>query len=98
VTTTTDVLGEIRAAYARLGIELDTPVAYGTYYRLRCAGCGAVVGNVGDRLLPGMIDQLLDESFDLHAAGLLGCRCGHQAARAASLDSGRAAGARARLA
>jgi hypothetical protein len=52
VTTPTDVLGEIRAAYARVGIELGAPVAYGTYYRLRCAGCGAMVGNVGDRLCP----------------------------------------------
>jgi len=55
-----------------------------------------MVGNVGDRLLPGMIEALLDQSFDLYAAGLLGCACGHQAARA--LDPTRAAAARARLA
>ena len=95
--TTTDVLSEIRAAYARVGIELGAQVAYGTYYRLRCAGCGGTVGNVGDRLLPGMIDALLDESFDLYAAGLLGCACGHQAARAEALDAPRATAARARL-
>jgi hypothetical protein len=44
-----------------------------------------------------MIDALLDESFDLYAAGLLGCACGHQTARAEALDAPRAAAARARL-
>lgn len=92
-----DLVDEIRAAYARFGIELETPVTYGTYYRLRCAGCGKVVGNVGDRLLPGMIEELLDRQFDLYAASLLGCGCGHQAAQAARLDPPRAAAARASL-
>jgi hypothetical protein len=91
------IVGEIRAAYAALGIQVATPVAYGTYYRLTCAGCGAMVGNVGDKLLPGMIRSLLEEQFDLYAAGLLGCRCGHQAERAGALDPARAEAARQRL-
>ncbi|MGH7266336.1 MAG: hypothetical protein ACREMB_16035, partial [Candidatus Rokuibacteriota bacterium] len=74
-----DIVGEIRAAYARVGIELEAPVTYGTYYRLRCARCRAMVGNVGDRLLPGMAHALTEGNFDLYAAGLLGCACGHQA-------------------
>lgn len=93
-----DVVEEIRAAYARVGIRLEAPVTYGTYYRLRCAGCEAMLGSVGDRLLPGMAAALLDESFDLYAAGLLGCACGHQAERARVLDPARAEAARARLA
>jgi hypothetical protein len=92
-----DLVDEIRAAYARFGIELETPVTYGTYYRLRCARCGVMVGNVGDKLLPGMIGALLEENFDLYAAGLLGCACGHQAERARALDPARADAARARL-
>ncbi len=86
-------LEEARAAYARLGVHVEAPLAYGTYYRLRCAGCGAPLGNVGDRLLLGMIEGLLEEAFDLYAAGLLGCRCGHQAERARTLDPARAAAA-----
>ncbi len=49
-----DIVEEIRAAYARVGVRLDQPATYGTYYRLLCAACGRMVGNVGDRLLPGM--------------------------------------------
>ncbi len=93
-----DIVDEIRTAYARFGIRLDAPVTYGTYYRLRCGACGAMVGNVGDKLLPGMAHALLEESFDLYAAGLLGCACGHQAERARALDLARADAARARLA
>ncbi len=87
-------MDEIRAAYAALGIEVAAPVAYGTYYRLRCARCGTVVGTVGDKLLPGMIHALLEQQFDLYAAGLLGCACGHQAERARALDPARAEAAR----
>lgn len=93
-----DVVDEIRTAYAALGIELDAPVAYGTYYRLRCSRCRSMVGNVGDRLLPGMIHTLLEAQFDLYAAGLLGCACGHQAERARALDPARAEAAEKRLA
>ncbi|MGH7319564.1 MAG: hypothetical protein ACRELA_08060 [Candidatus Rokuibacteriota bacterium] len=92
-----DIVAEIRQAYAPFGVELDTPVTYGTYYRLRCASCKAMVGNVGDRLLPGMIQGLVDGQFELYAAGLLGCACGHQAERARALDPARAAAARQRL-
>ena len=80
------IVDEIRAAYARVGITLDQPAAYGTYYRLLCTGCGRMVGNVGDRLLPDMAAALVDGQFDLYAAGLLGCACGHQRARARELD------------
>jgi ring-1,2-phenylacetyl-CoA epoxidase subunit PaaA len=89
-----DVLDEARAAYAGWGIEAEAPVAYGTYYRLRCARCRATLGNVGDRLLPGMIEAILDGQFDLYAAGLLGCACGAQAERARALDGPRAEAAR----
>lgn len=74
----TDIVAEIREAYARVGVRLDRPVTYGTYYRLLCAGCGRMVGNVGDRLLPGMASELVDRQLELYAAGLLGCACGHQ--------------------
>jgi hypothetical protein len=74
------IVEEIREAYARVGIQLDQPTAYGTYYRLLCAGCGRMVGNVGDRLLPGMAAELVERQRDLYAAGLLGCPCGHQKA------------------
>lgn len=73
-----DVVDEIRRAYAAVGIRLDQPAAYGTYYRLRCAACGRILGNVGDRLLPDMAAALVDQQFDLYATGLLGCGCGHQ--------------------
>ena len=69
------VLDEIREAYASVGIALDEPITYGTYYRLRCARCGRMVGNVGDRLLPGMAAELVRGQADLYAAGLLGCTC-----------------------
>jgi hypothetical protein len=92
------IVEEIRAAYGRVGIRLDEPAAYGTYYRLLCAGCGRMVGNVGDRLLPGMAATLVDAQFDLYAAGLLGCPCGHQQEQARRLDAGRAQRGRERYA
>ena len=61
------VLDEIRDAYASVGITLDQPITYGTYYRLRCARCGRMVGNVGDRLLPGMAADLVLLDRDLFA-------------------------------
>ena len=93
-----DIVTEIRQAYTPLGIELEAAVTYGTYYRLRCGRCGVMVGNVGDRLLPGMARELVEAQFDLYAAGLLGCACGHQAERARALDPARAEAARQRLA
>ena len=48
------IVEEIRRAYAAVGITLDQPAAFGTYYRLLCAGCGRVLGQIGDKLLPGM--------------------------------------------
>jgi len=83
------IVEEIRQAYARVGITLDQPAAYGTYYRLLCAGCGRMVGNVGDKLLPDMAQALVDEQFDLYASGLLGCPCGHQKERTRALDGER---------
>jgi hypothetical protein len=93
-----DIVDEIRAAYAALGVAVGVPSTYGTYYRLSCAGCGILMGTVGDKLLPGMIQTLLEAQFDLYAAGLLGCACGHQAERARALDPGRAEAARTRFA
>jgi len=56
------------------------------------------VGNVGDKLLPGMSKELVQEQqFDLYAAGLLGCACGYQAERARALNPARAEAARNRL-
>ena len=69
---------EIRQAYAAVGITLDQPAAFGTYYRLLCAGCGRMLGQVGDKLLPGMAAEIVSQQRDLYAAGLLGCSCGHQ--------------------
>ena len=83
------ILEEIRRAYAGVGITLDQPAAYGTYYRLLCAGCGRMVGNVGDKLLPDMAQALGDEQFDLYATGLLGCPCGHQKERTRAVDAER---------
>ena len=77
-------MDDVRQAYAAAGIIVDQPMAYGTYYRLRCAGCGASIGNIGDRLLPGMAGTLVTAQADLYAAGLLGCACGHQRATAAA--------------
>jgi hypothetical protein len=85
----TDIVDEIRRAYATVGIALDRPAAYGTYYRLACAGCGRMVGNVGDRLLPEMAAALVAQQFDLYAAGLLGCPCGHQRGVTRGLDAPR---------
>jgi hypothetical protein len=93
-----DIVEEIRRAYAAAGITLDRPATYGTYYRLLCAACGRMLGNVGDKLLPGMASALVDEQFDLYASGLLGCACGHQRVVAAGLDPARAEAARARYA
>jgi hypothetical protein len=69
---------EIRQAYAAVGITLDHPAAFGTYYRLLCAACGRILGQVGDKLLPGMAAELVSQQRDLYASGLLGCSCGHQ--------------------
>lgn len=82
-----DIVAEIGAAYARVGIALDRPATYGTYYRLLCAACGRMVGNVGDRLLPGMAATLVGDQFDLYATGLLGCPCGHQREVTRGLDA-----------
>lgn len=84
-----DIVEEIRTAYARVGITLDQPATYGTYYRLLCGKCGRMVGNVGDRLLPGMAATLVQEQFDLYASGLLGCPCGHQRETTRGLDTPR---------
>jgi hypothetical protein len=84
-----DIVEEIRRAFAGVGIRLDQPVAYGTYYRLLCDGCGQMVGNVGDRLLPDMAKALVEANFDLYAAGLLGCACGHQRKTTRAADATR---------
>jgi hypothetical protein len=81
------IVEEIRTAYRRVGITLDQPAAYGTYYRLLCAGCGKMVGNVGDRLLPDMAAALVEQQFDLYATGGLGCPCGHQREVTRGLDA-----------
>jgi len=60
------IVEEIRRAYATVGITLDAPATYGTYYRLLCAGCGGMVGNTGDRLLPGMAAALVAGQADLY--------------------------------
>jgi hypothetical protein len=75
---TNPIVEEIRQSYARVGITLDHPAAFGTYYRLLCAGCGQIVGQVGDKLLPGMAAEIVDEQRDLYGSGLLGRACGHQ--------------------
>jgi hypothetical protein len=80
------IVEEIRRAYATVGIRLDQPATYGTYYRLLCAGCGRMTGNVGDRLLPGLAGELVDAQFELYATGLLGCPCGHQRHTTRQLD------------
>jgi len=95
---TPDIVEEIRHAYDRVGITLDRPATYGTYYRLLCAGCGRMLGNVGDKLLPGMASTLVDEQFELYASGLLGCACGHQRVVTTGIDPARAEAARARYA
>ena len=55
-----DIVDEIRSAYAPWGIEVEGVATYGTYYRLRCARCGAQLGAVGDKLLPGIARQIVD--------------------------------------
>ena len=87
------IVDEIRAAYDTVGITLDQPATYGTYYRLLCAGCGRMLGTVGDKLLPDMAAQLVNDQFDLYAAGLLGCPCGYQKDRAQQRDPARFAAA-----
>lgn len=77
-----EVLEEIREAYAPVGIRVGEPAAYGTYYRLRCEGCGRYLGVVGDRLFPGLMAALMEIQRDLYAEGLLGCDCGHQGRKA----------------
>jgi hypothetical protein len=72
------IVEEIREAYAAVGITLDQPAAFGTYYRLLCAGCGRVLGHIGDKLLPGMAVEIVEGQRDLYASGLLGCPCGYQ--------------------
>jgi len=84
-----DIVEEIREAYRTVGITLDQPAAYGTYYRLLCTACGRMVGNVGDRLLPGMARDLVESQFELYAAGLMGCACGHQREVTRGLDGER---------
>ena len=84
------ILDEIREAYAGVGIALDQPLTYGTYYRLRCARCGRTVGNVGDRLLPGMAAELVRGQSDLYASGLLGCACDTGAESREASGDGRA--------
>jgi hypothetical protein len=80
-----------------VGITLDQPAAYGTYYRLLCGGCGRMVGNVGDKLLPDMAAAIVADQFDLYATGLLGCPCGHQREQARRLDPERWEAAQRRL-
>lgn len=75
------IVEEIRAAYAAVGITLDQPAAFGTYYRLLCAACGRMLGQVGDKLLPGMAAEIVNAQRELYASGLLGCACGHQQRR-----------------
>jgi hypothetical protein len=81
------MLDEIRDAYRRIGIEVEGIATYGTYYRLRCGRCGAPLGSVGDKLLPGMARQIVAEQIELYAQRLIGCKCGYQAERARSIDS-----------
>jgi hypothetical protein len=86
------VLDEIRDAYSLWGIEIGA-ATYGNYYRLLCGRCGALLGCVGDKLLPGMAEHMLNDQFDLYAMGLVGCACGYQAERARAIDPARAAAA-----
>jgi len=76
-----DIVEEIRHAYEAVGIRLDHPASYGTYYRLLCAACGRMIGNVGDRLLPGQAHEIVAAQRELYASGLLVCECGHQRER-----------------
>jgi hypothetical protein len=92
------IIEEIREAYEPFGIAVEGVATYGTYYRLRCARCGAALGCIGDRLLPGMARELVDGGFDLYAAGLSGCACGYQSERARAIDAARAESAAHRFA
>ena len=84
------ILDEIRMGYGRMGIVVEGIATYGTYYRLRCGRCGSNLGSVGDKLLPGIVGQIVDGQFELYASGLLGCKCGYQVQCARSLDPQRA--------
>jgi hypothetical protein len=84
-----DIFEELREAYARVGIRLDAQATSGASYHLLCAACGRMVGTVDDTLQPGMAAELVDGQFDLYAAGLLGCACGHQRERTRALDARR---------
>ena len=75
------IVDEIRAAYKPLGIEVEGVATYGTYYRLRCGRCGAIVGSIGERLLPGMARQVVELQADLYSSALMGCKCGYQIER-----------------
>jgi hypothetical protein len=92
------ILDEICAAYEPLGVAVEGVATYGTYYRLRCARCGAVLGCVGDKLLPGMARELVDGEIDLYAARLAGCACGYQSERALAIDPERATATKNRFA
>ena len=85
--STIAIVEEIRQAYAAVGITLDHPAAFGTYYRLLCAGCGRVLGQIGDKLLPGMAAEIVERQRDLYASGLLGCSCGYQQKRIGEMTS-----------
>jgi hypothetical protein len=85
-----EILDEIRSAYGHVGIEVEGIATYGTYYRLRCGRCGAPLGAVGDKLLPGIAAQIVDDQFDLYATGLVGCKCGYQMERTRAADPQRA--------
>jgi hypothetical protein len=85
-----EILDEIRTAYGRVGIEVEGIATYGTYYRLRCGRCGASIGAVGDKLLPGLAGQIVDDQFELYASGLMGCKCGYQVECARAADPQRA--------
>ena len=37
-----------------------------------------MLGQIGDKLLPGMAAEIVEGQRDLYASGLLGCACGHQ--------------------
>ena len=86
----TDILDEIRDAYAPLGIEIGGIATYGTYYRLKCGRCGVSLGCIGDKLLPVTAADLVSGQFELYAAGLMGCACGYQAERAGAIHPARA--------
>lgn len=74
-----ELVKEIRTAYAQVGIEVAERATYGVYSHLRCGRCGTIVGTIGDRLLPGMAERLTGDNLELYAKGILGCACGFQA-------------------